>query len=256
MSWFSTGAEAADQVAASMITKRRRNFFTKAGESAVIRFLSPATQSFNYKRAFVKWAKGEKMLTSPQTVPDPFVEAGLQLQAAFAWVILDRRILEIKDQTTGETKEIGPRVLYFADGQRTRKQLIAFEKEMLISENEDRAENGLEPLTAEEFNLTSYDLKVSKDAKAPWNFVAKRAKELSAKDKELVEKAGDGQDLLNVEVQKNWLMEELKPLPMPELNALLKGAATQQANGAVDDDDATTAYSYSSDNDDTIKFDE
>lgn len=253
MSWFSTGAEAADQVAASMITKRRKNFFTKAGESAVIRFLSPATQSFNYKRSFVKWAKGEKMLTSPQTVPDPFVEAGLQLQAAFAWVILDRRVLEIKDQTSGETKEIGPRVLYFADGQRTRKQLIAFEKEMLISENEDRAENGLEPLSPEEFNLTSYDLKVSKDSKAPWNFVAKRPKELSAKDKELIEKAGDGQDLLNLEVQHHWLLEELKPLPMAELLGVLKGAGAG-VNASDDSDDATTAYSYSSDEEDTIKF--
>lgn len=239
MSWFSTGAVAADQVAASMVTKRRRNFFTKPGERAVLRFLSPATESFNYKRSFVKWAKGEKMLTSPQTVPDPFVEAGLQLQAAFAWLVIDRRILEFKDQSTGEEKKIGPRIQYFADGQRTRKQLLAFEKDMLASVNEEREEDGKEPLTLEEFNLTSYDIAVSKDAKAPWNFTAKRPKELSKADRELVEK------------NSFELLEELKPLPVQELKSILGGGSseTEVASEGV-------VYSYGDDDDDTISFSE
>lgn len=247
MSWYSEGAEAAEQLAKSTNQVRRtKNFFTKPGESAIVRFLSPASESFNYKRAFVKWAKGEKMLTSPQTVPDPFVEAGLSLQAAFAWKVIDRRILKFKDQQTGEEKEVGPRVLYFADGQRTRKQLIAFEREMLESVNEERAEDGKEPLTLDQFNLTSYDLKVSKEKGAPWNFVAKRPKALSKADEELIEKYDFN------------LAEDLKPLESAELRGLLKGAGAAEGNGASssDDEEETVAYSYSDDEDDTIKFEE
>lgn len=241
MSWYSEGNEAAEQMAASTGNRRTRNFFlTDKDNGAVIRFLAPARESFNYKRAFVKWAKGQKLLTSPGTVPDPFVEAGLSLQAAFAWKVIDRRVIEFKDGTTGEDRKVGPRVLFFADGLRTRKQLLAFEREMLAQENEEREENGKEPLTLEEFNLTSYDIKVNKEPKAPWNFVAKRPKALSPADKELVEKA-------DFELQ-----EELKPLELAELNALLRGGATAPAT-VEEEDEKETPYSYD-DEDDTVTF--
>lgn len=240
--WFSVGAEAADALAASQRnTGRTKNFFTKPDESAVIRFLAPADSSLNYKRCFVKWAKGQKLLTSPQTVPDPFVEAGLKLQVAYAWKILDRRILEFETEA-GEKKKVGPRILFFADGIRTRKQLQAFEKQMLEDENEARAEDGKDALTLEEFNLTSYDITVKKDKGAPWLFTAKRAKALSKDDKELIEK-GDFD-----------LQEELAPLPQAELNALLHGGAAVEAV-ASETPETETAYSYSDDEeDDTIKF--
>lgn len=240
MSWYSTGAEAADVVAASMVTKRRRNFYTKAGERAVIRFLSPATESFNYKRCFVAHAKGEKMLTSPQTIPDPFEAAGLKLQAAFGWLVIDRRILEFKDDQ-GEDKKVGPRVLYFADGQRTRKQLIAFEKDQLANMNEERAEDGKEPLTLAEYNLTSYDISVSKDKGAPWNFSAKRPKALSKDDRELIEK------------NEFVLHEELAPLPVAEIAAIVGGKQVE-----AEEVTGETKYSYGGDeddDDDTIDFD-
>lgn len=241
MGWYSVGAEEAEKMAASSQIRRTRKFFTKPGERAVIRFLKPAKDSFNYKRAFVKWAKGEKLLTSPQTVPDPFIEAGLTLQAAFAWPVIDRRKLKFTDQTTNEEKEIGPRYLYFADGQRTRKQLIAFEKEMLEIQNEERKEDGQEPLTLEEYNLSSYDVVATKEKGAPWLFSAKRPKALSKDDKKLIE-----------DLQFD-LAEELKPLESAELNALLKGAAAD--NGTVEEE-GQTEYSYSADGDDTISFDD
>lgn len=236
MSWYSTGSENAERMAASVSVRRTRNFFTKPGETATIRFLSPASESFNYKRAFVKWAKGDKLLTSPQTIPDPFLEAGLQLQAAFAWLIIDRRTIEFDDRQTGEKRTIGPRILYFADGSRTRKQLIAFEKEMLNQHNEELEEEGRDPVTLSQFNLTSYDLKASKEKGAPWNFVAKRPKELSEGDKELVEK------------YKFNLVEELAPLPKHDLDALLKHRAQEP------EEDETTLYSYDTE-EDTISFD-
>lgn len=253
MSWYSVGAEAADQVAASMAGKKRKNFFTKPGERATIRFLAPATKSFNYKRCFVKSAPGEKMLTSPQTVPDPFVEAGLQLQAAFGWWIIDRRILKFKDQQTGEEKEVGPRVLYFADGQRTRKQLIGFEKDQLVNANEDRAEESQDALDLEEFNLTNYDLTVSKESKAPWNLSAKRPKDLSKADHDLIEKTfGVEYGELTQELMFEKLAEELAPLPMAELRGVLK----LNGNGAEAEDDAEPVkYSYDSE-DDTLDFDD
>jgi len=269
MSWYSVGAEAADAVAASMITKRRKNFFTdqKRGESATIRFLTPAAASFNYKRSFVQYARGEKMLTSPGTLPDPFVEAGLSLQASFGWWIIDRRILEFKDQQTGEDKKVGPRVLYFADGQRTRKQLLAFEQQMLVNENEDREADGKEPLTLADFNLTSYDITASKAAKAPWNFVAKRPRELSTTDLELVEKVlevpyselysaetdDDGRVTAYTGKFRDLLAEELAPLPLAELTALLRGQAAADTAGSSNNEE-TTSYSYGDDDEDTVSF--
>jgi hypothetical protein len=240
MSWYTVGQEAADALAASQSQFRRtKNFFTRQdqGESAVIRFLSPAKDSFNYKRAFVKWAKGQKTFTSPQTVPDPFVEAGLQLQAAFAWKVIDRRVIEFDDKTTGEKKKIGPRVLYFADGQRTRKQLLAFEKQILEDENEARAEDGKDPLGLQDFNLTSYDLTVKKEKGAPWIFTAKRPRKLSKEDQELVEKNDFD------------LKEELAPLETPVLKALLGSPES-----VVEEKETETSYSYEDDGDDTIKF--
>lgn len=242
MSWYSTGHEDAERLAASTVTRRTRNFFTKPGESARIRFLRPATESFNYKRAFVPWAKGQKLLTSPDTVPDPFVERGLSLQAAFAWPIIDRRTFEIEDRDTGEKKEIGPRILYFADGQRTRKQLVAFEREMLATINEDREEEGKEPFTLAEFNLTSYDIKASKEKRAPWNFVAVTPKPLSDVDKEMMEKGAID------------LREELKPLPEADLKSLLSQGDTSLSSAAADTEDESETYSYSDDDDDTISF--
>lgn len=239
MSWYSTGAAEAEKLAQTTQNRRTRNFFTKSGESARIRFLKPATESFNYKRAFVPWAKGQKLLTSPDSVPDPFVERGLSLQAAFAWPIIDRRIFEFTDDS-GEEKKVGPRMLFFADGQRTRKQLVAFEREMLANVNEEREEEGQEPLTLEEFNLTSYDIKASKEKKAPWNFVAMRAKPLSNEDKELIEKHS-----IN-------LQEELKPLPAPELKALLVQTSVEGETSTSSEE----TYSYSDDDDDTVSFDD
>lgn len=239
MSWYSVGEEAAEAMAASAAQRKsRKNFFTQKGESARIRFLKRASDSFNYKRSFVKWAQGQKLFTSPEVSPNPFVEAGLSIQAAFAWPILDKREIEIEDKQTGEKKKIGPRVLYFADGQRTRKQLIAFEKEMLAGENESRLEEGKDPLSLDDFNLTHYDLKVSKPKDAPWNFVAIRSKvELSPAEQDLVEK------------YQIDFREELKPLPLSELRAILK---TPQVDSV--DDEETVEYSYSSEEDDVIKF--
>lgn len=234
--WYSVGHEEAEKMAASASPRRRKNFFTKAGESARIRFLESATKSFNYKRAFVKYAKGEKLLTSPGIPDDPFVKAGMKLQAAFAWPIVDRRIFEFTDDT-GEDKKVGPRIMYFADGQRTRKQLIAFEKEMLSMRNEELEEEGKPPVTLEEYNLTSYDVKASKEKGSPWLFTAMRAKPLSDADVELVS---------NNEID---LMEELAPLPIAELNQLLNQGAPAESTGNG------TQYSYSDDDDDTISFD-
>jgi len=245
MSWYSTGADAAEKLTASSGGRRRANFYVQDGESARIRFLKPAAESFNYKRCFVKWAKGEKMLTSPDTTPDPFVERGLPLQASFAWPIIDRRVIEFSDQTTGEKKKIGPRVLYFADGSRTLKQLKAFEREMLNAVNEEREEDGKDALTLDEFNLTHYDLKVSKPKGAPWNFVQMRPKELSDKDNELVEKA-------NLDLNgHDWLANILKPLPLEELKSIL-GSSDEEEESSEDE-----TYSYSDDEeDDTVSFDD
>lgn len=245
-SWYSVGAQEADKLAASTQTRRTRNFFTKAGEIATIRFLKPANESFNYRRSFVSWAKGQKLLTSPGTQPDPFVERGLSLQAAYAWPIIDRRIFEFEDNDTGEQRKSGPRILFFADGTRTRKQLQNFEKQMLQDYNEEREENGEEPVTLAEYNLTSYDIRCSKEQKAPWNFTAKRPKSLSKEDKDLVEKAEI--DLSTHE----WLAKELAPLPVAELRALLGG----QKPEVDESDSAGEAYSYSDDEEDTVKFED
>lgn len=242
MSWFSEGAAAADAVSASMVSKRKRNFFTdqKKSEKAVIRFLRPASESFNYKRSFVKWARGEKMQTSYDTPECPLVQnPDLQLQATFAWPIIDRRILKFVDAQTNEAKEVGPRVMYFADGGRTRKQLIAFEAQMLADENEARAEDGKEPLKLEQYNLTHYDLTVTKAQKAPWVITAKRPKTLSKEDLELVEK------------NPIDLAEEVQPLPLAELRALIGGPVAAPASNSEED---TVSYSYSED-DDEIKLD-
>lgn len=237
MSWYTVGEEAAEAMAAATQRKSRRNFFTVKGESARIRFLARASESFNYKRSFVKWAPGQKLLTSPDVAPNPFLEAGLTLQTAFAWPILDKREIEFENDK-GEKIKVGPRILYFADGTRTRKQLIALEKEMLAGENESRQEEGKEPLTLENFNLTHYDMKVSKPQGAPWNFIAVRSsKDLKAEEKEIVEK------------NPLDLREELKPLSMAELKGLLR---TPQVSEEAEEE--TVEYSYSSEDDDTIKF--
>lgn len=238
MSWYSTGAVEAEKMAMSAQNRRTRNFYTKPGETATIRFLKPAEQSFNYKRSFVPYTQGQKLFTSPGVSPDPFVEAGLSLQAAFAWHIIDRRVLEFPDRVTGETRRVGPRVLYFADGSRTRKQLLAFEKETLNSVNEDREAEGQSPLTLEEFNITSYDIRVQKPKDSPWILTAKKPRPLSDADNELVEK------------YYFELHEELAPLPVEQIKAIVSRDKAPQK----EDDEEVTAYSYSDDEDDQIKF--
>lgn len=237
MSWYSTGAAEAEKMAASSQNRRTRNFFTREGETATIRFLKPASESFNYKRAFVKKAQGNKLFTSPGVLPDPFVQAGYQLQPAFAWHIIDRRVLEFNDRTTGESRTVGPRILYFADGPRARKQLLAFEQEVLNGVNEDRETDGADPLLLGDFNLTSYDIRVQKPKGSPWIFTAKKPRPLSDGDKELIEKYTFD------------LAEELKPLPLPQIQNILGTTETK-----IEEEDEPAVYSYSDEDEDTIKF--
>lgn len=240
--WFTQGFDEAEKMAQSVSSGRRksRNFWLKAGEEAVIRFLKPASDSFNYKRAFVPWAKGQKLFTSPGSVPDPLAEAGLQLQAAFAWPILDRRIIEFEDKSTGETKKVGPRVLFFADGQMTRKALLALENTVRKDVNEERAEEGEEPLTEQDLNITHFDIRISKAEKG-WNLAAIRGgrpKPLSEDDKETIEKYSFD------------LLEELEPLPIDQLRAVV--ARTDQ--NAVATGEKEAAYSYGDDKSDEPEF--
>lgn len=239
--WYSTGYEQAEKMQGESVRKSRKNFWTKPGESAVLRFLAPAKDSFNYKRAYVPSARGQKYFTSPGSHPDPFVEKGLTLQSTFAWKVIDRRILTFEVQEEGRTAEktIGPRMLYFADGQRTRKSLIAFENQIREDINEQRKEDGLPAFTAEEFNLSSFDVKVVKEKGAPWQFFAVRGgqpKALSAEDKKLVEE-GDFD-----------LREELRPAELGVIRTLLanvnSGAAQPAAAGASSSEDT---YSYGTD---------
>lgn len=268
MSWYSAGEAAAEAMAASAAPKRRKNFFTdqKKGESAVLRFLTPAKASFNYKRAFAKWVKGEKMLTSYDSPECPLVQhPDLNLQATFAWWIIDRRVLKFKDQQTNEEKEVGPRILYFADGQRTRKQLIAFEAQLLQDENEAREADGLDPLTLDEYNLTSYDLTVRKESKAPWVITAKRPRKISKDDAELVETSlevapdalytvnrdGDGNVTYTGPYQE-LLANELAPLEIPVLRAMLGSAGTSEST----EESTGSTYSYGGDEDDVVSFED
>lgn len=232
MSWMSTGFDEAEKVAASAGRGRRknRNFWTKPGEEAIIRFLKPAKDTINYKRAFVPWAKGQKLYTSPGAQPDPLVEAGLQLQAAFAWPILDRRVFEFditNDEGKVERKKVGPRFLYFADGQQTRKALIALEATARKDLNEERTEEGLEPLSEAEYNLTHFDVRISKADKG-WNITpvrGGRAKELSDHDKGIIEKYAFN------------IVDEIAPLATDQLRAIVsrdEPAASEPA----------TSYSY------------
>lgn len=236
--WFSTGFDEAEKMAAAGGSRRRnRNFWTRPEEIATVRFMKPAKESFNYKRCFVPFAKGQKLYTSPGAQPDPFAEAGLQLQAAFAWPIIDRRVLELEVEEEGKTvkKEIGPRLLFFADGQRTRKALIAFENMIREQMNEERAEEGLPAYTEDEYNLTHYDIQAKKDKGSPWMFNAVRGgkvKPLSDEDQELVEKYSFD------------LAEELKPLPTEQIRAMLR---QEPAAAAAPASDAEAGYSYGDD---------
>jgi hypothetical protein len=239
--WFTQGFDEAEKMAqsAGASRKRSRNFWLKANEEAVIRFLKPAAESFNYKRAFVPWAKGQKLFTSPGSSPDPLLEAGLQLQAAFAWPILDRRILEFEDRETGETKKVGPRFLFFADGQMTRKALIALENTARKDINEERVEEGLEPFTEKEYNITHFDIRISKAEKG-WNLSPIRGgkpKALSTEDTEIIEKYTFD------------LIEELQPLPVDQLRAVV--AKTGSEAPAAEPE---TAYSYGDDSKDEPEF--
>lgn len=211
MSWFNVGFEAAESMSAPRLRRTNRNFWTKPEETAVVRFLSPAKDTFNFKRSFVKESKGQKYFTSPMVEPDPFVQAGYTLQSTFAWKILDRRILEFTDRN-GEDQKVGPRILYLAVGHKDRKSLQAFEAQMLADYNEYLKEEGKKPVTLDQYNLTSFDIRMSKPPKGNWQFVAVRGgtpKALSKEDKKLVEENDFS------------LEEELKPLPMDEIKAVL-----------------------------------
>lgn len=239
MSWYSTGEVEALKLEASGQNRRaRRNFFVTKDETATIRFTRPAAESFNYRRVFVKWAQGNKLYTVQDSTLPLVKQAGLQLQASFAWPIIDRRIITLNDRVTGEERSFGPRMMVFADGTKTRKQLLAFEKEQLNLYNEERQEEGLEPVTLEEYNLTSYDVRVSKAQGSPWLFTAKKPKPLSEADLELIEK------------QNLSLEEELAPLAPIELGAVL---GTNKAH-EVDEEEETTEYSYSDEEDGTLSF--
>lgn len=239
MSWMTEGFDAAEKLAASAKGSRRknRNFWTKPGEEAIIRFLKPAKETVNFKRAFVPWAKGQKLYTSPGTTPDPLLEAGLSLQAAFAWPILDRRVLEFEVEEEGKKvmKKVGPRFQYFADGQQTRKALIALEATARKDLNEERAEEGKDPLSEADYNLTHFDIRISKADKG-WNLTPVRGgrpKPLSDQDKEIIEKY-----VFNI-------AEEIAPLGVAELRAIVsKDEPTSQP-------EAATSYSYGDDGDDT-----
>lgn len=239
MSWFSTGFEEAEKMAQSQsrLRRRNRNFWVKPGEEAIIRFLKPARDSLNYKRAFVPWVKGQKLYTSPGTAPDPLVEAGLSLQAAFAWPILDRRKFSFEVEEDGKKvqKEVGPRFLYFADGQMVRKALIALENTMRKDLNEERAEEGLDPVSGDEYNITSFDIRISKAEKG-WNLTGVRGgkpKPLSSDDKEIIEKYTFD------------LSEELKPLPVAELATVVAKPGGEEAAGK--EDEGASSYSYGED---------
>lgn len=241
MSWFSVGFQEAEKMQTQTQRKSRKNFWTKPGESAVIRFMTPAKDSFNYKRAYVPWAKGQKYYTSPGVAPDPFTQAGMQLQSTFAWKVIDRRVIEFEVQEEGQTvtKNIGPRLLYFADGQRTRKSLIAFENQIREDINEERKEEGLPPLSEEEFNLTHFDVKAVKEKGAPWQFFAVRggkAKPLSADDLKLA----DEHDF--------DLKEELRPLSVAEITTLINLQAP------TEDKSTGESYSYGEEEDEEPVF--
>lgn len=229
--WMTRGFEEAEKMVRNTVRrKRQRNFWTYPGERAKIRFLRSAKDSVNFKRCFVPWIQGNKFLTSPDVQPNPFIEAGRNLQPAFAWPIIDRRILEI-EQEGEETKNIGPRILYFAEGPKTRRALIAFENEIRAQINEEREADGLEPFTEEQYNLTSFDLRVVKEKGAPWQFLPVKGgepKELSDEDKKLIE-----ENPINLEM-------ELEPLPLEDIKQLLIRPTSESAEPAE-------PYSYEGD---------
>ena len=230
MSWFSVGFEEAERMSQPSVRSSNKNFWTKPDESAVVRFLSPAKNTVNIKRAFIPGAKGQKYYTSPMVDPDPFVEAGYNLQSTFIWKILDRRVLEFTNKN-GQDMKVGPRVLYFAVGQRDRKALLAFEAQMLQDYNDQLKEDGKPLMTAEEYNISSYDVRISKPKGGAWQFIALRGgqpKALSAADKKLVEE-GDFS-----------LEEELKPLPLAYIHTMLQSLGAQAAAASTE----TVEYSY------------
>lgn len=235
--WFTEGFEEAEKMAqqASSSRRRNRNFWVKPGEEAIIRFLKPAKESVNYKRAFVPWAKGQKLYTSPGSNPDPLLEAGLSLQASFAWPVLDRRVFDFEVEEDGKKvmKKVGPRFLYFADGQMVRKALIALEATMLKDQNEERAEEGKELLTEADYSITSFDIRISKAAKG-WNLTALRGgkpKSLTADDQEIIEK------------YEFSIQEEIQPLPIEELRRIV---AKDNAPASVKEEEEA-GYSYGDD---------
>lgn len=254
MSWYSTGAEAAEALqAASSSGKRRKDFWIQQGkEDATIRFLAPATQSFNYRRCFIKWAKGNKFATVADDAPFLSHPANLSIQNTFGWWVLDRRKFEIDDKETGEKKTIGPRVVFFADGTRTRKQLVAFEKQQLKNENEDREQDGKDALELKDFNLTHYDVSVSKDKGAPWLFTAKRSRKLSKEDLAVIDKANLPLD--DIQKQHALLADELAPPTSTMLASILNQAQVQEEEASVEE--KATSYSYDDNDDDVVSFDD
>jgi site-specific DNA-cytosine methylase len=232
--WFTEGFEAAE-AAASQSSRggRNHNFWTKDGEAAVVRFLSSSKDTFNIKRAFIKEAKGQKYFTSPMSQPDPFIQAGYPLQNTFIWKILDRRVLTFTDRANNE-QTIQPRVLYFAMGQRDRKALQAFEAQMLADYNEELVEAGKQPVTDADYNITKFDMKVSKPKGQPWMFHPVRRGKPTALD---------AADLQIIEDTDFDLAEELKPLPMEQILQVIG----QQVSPVSSTSDTGSTYSYDPD---------
>lgn len=232
MSWYTEGFEAAEAAASSGGNRsKNHNFWTKPDEIATVRFLSPAKKTFNIKRAFVPGAKGMKYFTSPMVDPDPFVEAGYQLQNTFIWKVLDRRVIQYTDRSNKD-QSIEPRVLYFAIGQRDRKALLAFEAQMLADYNEELVDAGKAPVTEDAYNIGSYDLKLSKGNKAPWQFHPVRRGKPAALTAE---------DLKIIEDSDFDLAEELKPQPLAQIQRML---AEIKATTAQTSSSEGASYSY------------
>jgi hypothetical protein len=231
--WFTQGFEAAEAAATQGSGGRRNhNFWTKAGEAAVVRFLSPAKETFNIKRAFLPNARGQKYFTSPMVEPDPFLQAGYSLQNTFVWKILDRRVITFTDRSDKE-QTVQPRVLYFAMGQRDRKALQAFEAQMLADYNEELVESGKEAVTIDEYNITKFDIKVTKPKGQPWSFHPVRHGKptaLSSDDNETIEETDFD------------LAEDLKPLPLEEIKQILGQNVQSSSQSSTSSEESSYSY--------------
>lgn len=231
MSWFTEGFEAAEQAAQSGSRSKNHNFWTKPDEVAQVRFLTPAKDTFNIKRAFIPSARGQKYFTSPMVEPDPFLQAGYSLQTTFVWKVLDKRTVTFTDRANKE-QSVGPRVLYFAVGQRDRKALQAFEAQMLADYNEELVEAGKPPVTIDDYNITAFDIKMQKAKSSPWMFSAVRRGKptaISAEEREVIKETDFD------------LAEDLKPLSLDEIRQVLNQSPQEKQTSSSSE---SADYSY------------